>query len=322
MRGGERGRHDPPRRPRRLLRVGGAAGRPAPPRPAGDRRRRRGAGGQLRGPGVRRLRRDGRGPGAPAVPARDRRPAPHGGLLGGEQGRVPGVRRHDAARRGAVDRRGVPRRRRAAAGVRHSGGDRPAVATGACGSGSVCRSRSGWRGRSSSPRWRAGWPSPTACSSCRSAASWPSSTRCRSSGCGASGRRPPASSTRGGSRPSPTSPGFPQGALVSMLGRASGHHLHALAHNRDPRPVEARRRRRSIGSQRALGRRAPATRRDRRRRGRPRRPRHPPDAHRSADRSDGDAAAALRRLLAGHEVAHVALADGGDPDDPHRGSRA
>src|SRR2546422_2248167 len=27
-----------------------------------------------------------------------------------------------------------------------------------------------------------------------------------------------------------------QAALVSMLGRASGHHLHALAHNRDPRP--------------------------------------------------------------------------------------
>ena len=44
-------------------------------------------------------------------------------------------------------------------------------------------------------------------------------------------------------------------ALVSMLGRASGRHLHALAHNRDPRPVHTRRRRRSIGSQRALGRR-------------------------------------------------------------------
>src|SRR3989441_3493910 len=43
-------------------------------------------------------------------------------------------------------------------------------------------------------------------------------------------------------------------ALVSILGRASGRHLHALAHNRDPRPVQARRRRRSIGSQRALGR--------------------------------------------------------------------
>ncbi len=45
-----------------------------------------------------------------------------------------------------------------------------------------------------------------------------------------------------------------EGALVSILGRASGRHLHALAHNRDPRPVQARRRRRSIGSQCALGR--------------------------------------------------------------------
>ena len=44
-------------------------------------------------------------------------------------------------------------------------------------------------------------------------------------------------------------------ALVSMLGPASGRHLHALAHNRDPRPVQVGRRRRSIGSQRALGRR-------------------------------------------------------------------
>src|SRR5947199_6500617 len=44
-----------------------------------------------------------------------------------------------------------------------------------------------------------------------------------------------------------------EGTLVSLLGRASGRHLHALAHNRDPRPVQARRRRRSIGAQRALG---------------------------------------------------------------------
>jgi DNA polymerase IV len=46
-----------------------------------------------------------------------------------------------------------------------------------------------------------------------------------------------------------------EGELVAMLGRASGRHLHALANNYDPRPVEVRRRRRSIGSQRALGRR-------------------------------------------------------------------
>jgi DNA polymerase IV len=42
--------------------------------------------------------------------------------------------------------------------------------------------------------------------------------------------------------------------LVAMLGRASGRQLHALAHNRDPRPVRGGRRRGSIGSQRALGR--------------------------------------------------------------------
>ena len=46
-----------------------------------------------------------------------------------------------------------------------------------------------------------------------------------------------------------------EGALVAMLGRASGRHLHALAHNVDPRPVHVGRRRGSIGSQRALGRR-------------------------------------------------------------------
>jgi DNA polymerase-4 len=47
---------------------------------------------------------------------------------------------------------------------------------------------------------------------------------------------------------------FPEAALVSMLGRATGRRLHALAHNLDPRPVHVRRRRRSIGGQRALGR--------------------------------------------------------------------
>jgi DNA polymerase-4 len=43
-------------------------------------------------------------------------------------------------------------------------------------------------------------------------------------------------------------------ALVSILGLATGRHIHGLAHNQDPRPVQVGRRRRSIGSQRALGR--------------------------------------------------------------------
>ncbi len=45
-----------------------------------------------------------------------------------------------------------------------------------------------------------------------------------------------------------------EAALVSLLGGASGRHLHALARNEDARPVQVGRRRRSIGAQRALGR--------------------------------------------------------------------
>ncbi|HEX5949343.1 MAG TPA: DNA polymerase IV [Actinomycetota bacterium] len=41
--------------------------------------------------------------------------------------------------------------------------------------------------------------------------------------------------------------------LVAILGRAAGRQLHALAHNHDLRPVEVRRRRRSMGAQRAVG---------------------------------------------------------------------
>jgi DNA polymerase IV len=44
----------------------------------------------------------------------------------------------------------------------------------------------------------------------------------------------------------------PEPALVAMLGPASGRHLHALAHHRDPRPVEGGRRRKSMGAQSAM----------------------------------------------------------------------
>ena len=44
--------------------------------------------------------------------------------------------------------------------------------------------------------------------------------------------------------------------LVVLAGIAGGRHLHALAHNRDPRPVRPRRRRRTFGAQSALGRRS------------------------------------------------------------------
>jgi DNA polymerase-4 len=42
-------------------------------------------------------------------------------------------------------------------------------------------------------------------------------------------------------------------ALIEIVGKAMGHHLHALANDRDPRHVQVGRRRHSIGSQRAMG---------------------------------------------------------------------
>ncbi len=47
---------------------------------------------------------------------------------------------------------------------------------------------------------------------------------------------------------------LPEAAAVAILGRATGRHLHAVARNRDPRPVRSGRRRRSFGAQSALGR--------------------------------------------------------------------
>jgi len=48
---------------------------------------------------------------------------------------------------------------------------------------------------------------------------------------------------------------LPLDTLIGLVGVAAGRKLHSLAHNQDPRPVETRKRRSSIGSQRALGRR-------------------------------------------------------------------
>jgi DNA polymerase-4 len=42
--------------------------------------------------------------------------------------------------------------------------------------------------------------------------------------------------------------------LVQLLGQGAGRHLHALAHNRDPRPVQTGQRRGSMGAQHAIGR--------------------------------------------------------------------
>ena len=96
-----------------------------------------------------------------------------------------------------------------------------------------------------------------------------------------------------------------EAGLVSVVGRAAGRHLNALAIGLDPRPVDTARRRRSVGSQQALGRRARSdhgARRDPRGHARSARPppaRGPPHgAHRGA-------AAPVRRLLARHPLALV-----------------
>ncbi len=157
------------------------------------------------------------------------------------------------------------------------------------GSGATCsngwgsRSPSASRGRSSSPRSRAAWRSPTVCSWCRPTPSSSSSIRSRCSGCGASARSRRRSCSSGGSRRSPTSPGSTSRCWSRCSAAASGRHLHALAHNRDPRPVVVGRRRGSIGSQHALGR--SGVRKDpachRRVARRARRPRHAADARRA-----------------------------------------
>ena len=71
----------------------------------------------------------GGGAGAAAVPAGGRRLAADVGVQRGEQGRVRGVRATRAGRRGAVDRRGVPRRPRAGAHLGHADRDRGAAPT-------------------------------------------------------------------------------------------------------------------------------------------------------------------------------------------------
>ena len=123
-----------------------------------------------------------------------------------------------------------------------------------CSSGSAWPSPSGWRGPSSWPRSPAAWPSRTGCSSSRPTASWRSSIRSRSNGFGASGRSRAAKLHDRGITTVGEVAALAEAVLVSMLGQAAGRHLHALAHNRDPRPVQVGRRRHSIGSQHALGR--------------------------------------------------------------------
>ncbi len=111
-------------------------------------------------------------------------------------------------------------------------------------------------------------------------------------------------------------------SLIALLGRASGRHLHALAHNRDPRSVRVGRRRGSIGAQRALGRspRSPAA-IDAALVG-ARRPRDAADAGRGPRRPHRRPPPPLRRLHARDPFAHPPSRNRADRADPGGSARS
>ena len=161
--------------------------------------------------------------------------AADGGLLGGEQGRVSRLRGHDAARRGALDRRGVPRHPRDGKARGQPGRDRqPAPRRpgarrpadhGRSGANEVPRQGRERRGEARRAPRRAPGPSS------RSTPAPGRATVGRRSGHGRAA--PPDRIT------TVAQVGFPETALATIVGRAAGRHLHALAHNRDPRPWSA-----------------------------------------------------------------------------------
>ena len=272
----------------------------------------RGARGQLRGQGVRASDGDGRR-GRRAGSARTRswsrrgcRPTPRRARPCSRSSTTPrrwsrGSRstRPSSTSRGLERISGTP------------DGDRGAAAARGAGARSACRSRSGWPGPSSWPRSPAAWPSRTACWWCRRTASWSSCIRCRSSGSGAWAASPPPSCATAASRPSARSP------RLGEAGARRDARARRPAATSTRSPTTATRGRcgsaggavRSARSARsgalAAGRRPTSTRSlvalvDRRR---------PPDARRRAGRPHGRAAAALRRLLPRHPLAHAARGD-------------
>ena len=174
-----------------------------------------------------------------------------------------------------------------------------------CASGSGSPSRSAWPAPSSWPRWRAGWPSPTVCSSCRPTASSRSSTRSTSSGCGAWDRRPRPSCSSAASRASARSPRSTRRCSSPCWARPRAPPARARA---QPRPASGRDRStpaldgRTSGRSGAAavlptrcGRCSTASRRHR-----------PPAPHRAGRRPHRRAAHPLRRLHPRHPLVHAA----------------
>ena len=164
------------------------------------------------------------------------------------------------------------------------------------------------------------WPSPTACCSSRPSASWRSCTRCRSSGCGASARSPSEKLRDRGIVTVGEVAGSPRRCSSRCSGGPPGASC-TRSRTTATRGGCTRGRRRRLDRLAARARAAG--------RARPReldatlvaicRPPRAPAARGRAGLPHGHAAPALRRLLAGHALAHAAGADGRDPDDPgHR----
>ena len=306
----------------------------------GDRRRRGGAGGELRGQGVRRAHGDGRAARAAAVPAGDRRrrrasrptsrrarrcsrsssdtsPEVEGMSIDEAFLDVRGMRQIAGAPAEIAAR--LRRRVREQVGL--------PITVGVARTKFLAKVASGVAKPDGLLVVRARRASSRSCTRCRSSALWgvgpKTADKLHARGITTVGEVAELSET----------------VLVALLGRAAGRHLHALAHNRDPRRGQVGRRRRSIGAQRALGRRGPRTPAGARRRaGRPRRSRRPPAARgaaRRAGRSCCGCASTTSRARRGRtrcvqataqtqrDPARRARAAGGrDADDPRAGHHA
>ena len=191
-----------------------------------------------------------------SVPRRRGGRAPDVGLLRGQRRGLRDLPRHHAAGGGPVDRRGVPRRRRPAPHRRAAGRDRRPAARPGAPTRSACPSPWAWPAPSSWPRWPAAWASPTACWWSTPTASSSSSTPSTSAGCGASGRSRPTSSEPGACTPSATWPPCPSRRWWPCSARPPAATSMPWPATTIPARWSTGRRRSSIGSQRALGRRA------------------------------------------------------------------
>ena len=318
--GGRRGDH-PARRRRLLLRVGRAAGRPVAPRASRHRGRRGRARGELRGEGLRHPNADGWQARPAALPPRGGRPPADGGLQRGEQGDVPGVRGHDAVRRGTLDRRGVPRRRWAVADLGHADRDRRSAPAGGAREGGPARHRR--RGADEVPRQgreRRRQARRTARRPDRRGARVPASPSGRAPvGRRADHRHQAArafdhdggagrGARRAGARPPP------RPRLRSAPPRPRPQPGSPAGPGRTPPPID-----------RHAARARPKAEIGRDARHRPRRTRRPSRAQAAEGPSrvpNDHAPAAVRRLLARHPFAHAVRGDRAHPHDPRHRARA